>query len=83
MLDGMSLSQIALAAECITLARIDFAQKVYLEPLLSLVGSVKKPPQTGKERNRLRAKQGRQTAEQRDAKISALASTLGIDIEDV
>ena len=35
----MSLAQISLAAECITLARVDFMQKVVMGPIFQLVGA--------------------------------------------
>jgi hypothetical protein len=78
----MSLGQIALAAECVTLARVDFAQKVYIEPLLGLVQAVvKSPPQTAAEKRRRRKGSAPASAAERDARISAAAANLGIEIE--
>lgn len=75
----MSLNQIALAAECITLARLDFAQKVYLDPLLGLVQAVmKKKPETSAQRKSKKGKKQDQTREQKEAATMRALNALGI-----
>lgn len=95
-LDRMTLPQIALVAECVTLARVDFAQSVFMEPLLALVQAVvKKKPQTGRQRAEAKKKTGKsgrkgqpvpkdaqKRAEARDSRNAQLAAMLGIPIED-
>lgn len=96
-LDRMTLPQISLVAECVTLARVDFVQTVIMEPALALVQAVvKKKPQTARQRaeevRRKGKKKTRKTgpmgkdaqkrAEARDAHNLQVAAALGIQIED-
>lgn len=86
----MSFTQIALAAECITLARVDFAQKVVMEPILELAQAVvRKRPTTSSERaSQAKKKKAspkvkgstQDRAKARDEAIFGAASALGITI---
>lgn len=96
-MDEMTLDQIALAAECVTLARLEFLQAVVLSPLEGIVEALagvkmeSTPAETEAERQaKARERRGRRgpkkkkkrTPEERDAAILAMAARMGIPIED-
>lgn len=72
-LDGMSFRQISLAAECVTLARVEFAQKVVMEPIFQLVsglvgGEVEtSEPETEAQRRRRGKRRGKPAPRKRGA----------------
>ena len=92
-MDEMTLDQIALAAESITIARLEFTRAVFLAPLEQLVeqlAGVKvggreaeiEADRSAKRRTGRRKKAGpkKRTAEERDARIIAMAAMHGIPI---
>lgn len=91
----MTLEQIAFAAECVTLARLDFLSKAVLDPILVGLGVERKSEpeleadrqaraREGKKRNKgARQKERPQrTPEERDAAIYRAARHWGIPITE-
>jgi len=96
-MEEMTLEQVALAAECITLARLEFVKAVVLDPAISIleqVAGVKvestdaetEATREEKARAARRKKRGprrkKKTPEERDAAILAMAASLGLPIEE-
>lgn len=79
----MSMDQIALASECVTLARLQFFEAVVLEPLMTVLGGEMKTPPGMKEAHRQKRRRSRmpeRTPEQRDAHILRAAAVGGFPI---
>lgn len=96
-MDEMTLDQIALAAECVTLARLEFVRAVFLSPaeqiLEQLVGvkvestdaeteATREEKARARRRGKRTPRKKKKTPEERDAAILAMASMMGIPIEE-
>jgi hypothetical protein len=94
-MDEMTMDQIALAAECITLARVEFIRATIVSPaeqiLEQFVGATLTGTEPETESNRAaraaarragaRPKKSTRTPEERDANIMAVAARWGMTIE--
>lgn len=96
-MEEMTLDQIALAAECVTLARLEFIRAVFLSPaeliLEQLVGvklegaeaeteATRQEKARAKRRGKRPPRKKKKTPEERDAAILAMAASMGIPIEE-
>lgn len=97
-MEEMTLDQIALAAECVTLARLEFIRAVFLSPAelileqlvgVKLEGAEAETEATRQEKARAKRrgkrpprKKKKKTPEERDAAILAMAASMGIPIEE-
>lgn len=93
-MDEMTMDQIALAAECVTMARVEFVSRVFLDPILTILGGeMKNEPETeaarqarttrkGKATRTRTPKKPKMTPEQRDQRILAMAARFGIEVVD-
>jgi len=81
-LDTMSMEQIALAAECITMARIEFVEEVLIDPIITVLGGkIEKSSRTAAGEHR-RKRKSKRTPEERDARLMNSATLLGFPIVD-